>query len=119
MTQITFSQVDSSVLNALPSDLRREVLLQLEARHQRREAEKRSRLSDTSPNSGKRLQASPARLHDDRAGDPASPPESDRKVVIRHLATGISRGNVTASTREGFDVAVSERLEKAQQVRSE
>lgn len=110
--------MDSSVLNALPSDLRREVLLQLEARHQRREAKRRSKLSDTCPNSGRPLEASPACLHDDTVGDPASP-ESDEKVVRRHPATGISRGQATMSTREGFDIAVSERLGKAQQVRNE
>lgn len=36
--QITFSQIDNTVLGALPADIRREVVSQLEARQRQREA---------------------------------------------------------------------------------
>lgn len=121
--QITFSQIDNTVLGALPVDIRREVVSQLEARQRQREAMNSSNIGGgdhTVDNDA--VIASLLSTAGENDGDYSPPKDS---------ASGSGGGEGGAGTaplpappaaaadfvvREGLDVNVGDSFGKAQQV---
>lgn len=115
--QITFSQIDSAVLSALPPDLRREVMDQLEARQQERGS---PRSSSFAPSLSPQARAS-ARVGQQLAAGSLAGGSSGASVE-NAFAAGLNRVQTAAvprleGVREGFDVTVArEGSAKPQQV---
>lgn len=146
-SQITFSQVDSTVLGALPPDLRREVMDHLEARQRERRGSIRPSSSSSpslpspqarayaragqqledvpSPHGGARARVGQQLAVDSPAGAPAESAApaaghsrvADHKRDHKRARTGAVRNKLEV-VREGFDAAtVREGSARPQQVR--
>ncbi|CAM9542019.1 unnamed protein product, partial [Ectocarpus sp. 8 AP-2014] len=108
MSQITFSQIDKTVLGALPPDLRREVISQVEARKRQRQ-DGIVAFPPPSPHSGGGPSAPPH--GEGRAGAGAGP--LSREAPAQDVAAG---GEAREVVREGFDTADRSGPGKVQQV---
>lgn len=106
--QITFSQIDSTVLNALPLDLRREVVSQLETR------QKQPKNSCTfSPT--RSVEVVKSSIVDRRTKNPLTRERGGRGGGV--WKEGRGRVFDGGGVREGFDLAVGDASTKVQQVR--
>ncbi|CAM9559652.1 unnamed protein product [Ectocarpus sp. 4 AP-2014] len=108
MSQITFSQIDKTVLGALPPELRREVISQVEARKRQRQ-DGIVTLPPSSPHSGGGPRAPPR--DEGRAGAGTGPRSREAPGQ-----GGAAEGETREVVREGFDTADRSGPGKVQQV---
>lgn len=108
--QLTFSQIDNTVLGALPPDLRQEVTAQLEARQRQRH----ENATTSSPPTANRAGASGEEKERVAHWSAGSKVEGASAAAYRAEATG---GMASAEVvREGFDLTVREGSVKPHQV---